>query len=294
MEIGNLQFFKNKDFDISKINDSEYIVNLDDKKYLLELYEGKLDSFVDKNNENSDYLNEINNKFTKIESTGFEDGYTFVIKKHIEDDKLNLSDVEQIQIGNELGKVIRKLHEDSKIDDDSTWAKVYNYKINNIIYNYSMTNYRGKKDYIIFDYIDKNRYLIDSRGLSNVILLDDFRNLLLNRDEYEIIRSNISYLADPYFEFKKINEIDPNNRILYYSMLKSYFNGKIPRLFYRILAIYTIVDILESKLNGDNDVDLTEEFDEILEIYNDFDCIVPVWIQETQERVRELLDESEL
>ena len=108
------------------------------------------------------------------------------------------------------------------------------------------------------------------------------------------VSKNVSYMADSFFEFRKINEADEKNRIFYYSLLKSYFNGKIPRLFYRILAIYTILDILEPKLNGENDVDLTGEFDRILSIYNDFDCIIPVWIKETEGRIRELSDEGKL
>ena len=76
--------------------------------------------------------------------------------------------------------------------------------------------------------------------------------------------------------------------------MKSYFNGKIPRLFYRILAIYSILDILEPKLNESKEVDLTQEFDRILEIYNDFDCIIPVWVKETEGKIKELGDEGKL
>lgn len=294
MEIKDLQFFKDKNIYDCDLQDDKYIVNTDSGKYIVEIYEGDLESFLKYNQQNNYLLYELNDKFTKIEDSGFENGYTFVIKKFIQNLTDQISVEKQIQLGSEIGKILRKLHENSQINDDTTWSKIFNYKINNLIYNYSMTNFRGDKDYIVFDYIENNRYLIESRKLSNIYLFDNLESIYADENNLNFVSKNVSYMADSFFEFRKINEADEKNRIFYYSLLKSYFNGKIPRLFYRILAIYTILDILEPKLNGENDVDLTGEFDRILSIYNDFDCIIPVWIKETEGRIRELSDEGKL
>lgn len=294
MEIKELQFFKDKNIYACELQDDKYIVNTDSGKYIVEIYEGDLESFLKYNQQNNYLLYELNDKFAKIEDSGFENGYTFVIKKFIQNLTDQISVEKQIQLGSEIGKILRKLHENSQINDDTTWSKIFNYKINNLIYNYSMTNFRGDKDYIVFDYIENNRYLIESRKLSNIYLFDNLESIYADENNLNFVSKNVSYMADSFFEFRKINEADEKNRIFYYSLLKSYFNGKIPRLFYRILAIYTILDILESKLNGENDVDLTGEFDRILSIYNDFDCIIPVWIKETEGRIRELSDEGKL
>ncbi|MDD6906068.1 MAG: hypothetical protein PUI98_04440 [Finegoldia magna] len=294
MEIKDLQFFKDKNIYDCDLQDDKYIVNTDSGKYIVEIYEGDLESFLKYNQQNNYLLYELNDKFTKIEDSGFENGYTFVIKKFIQNLTDQISVEKQIQLGSEIGKILRKLHENSQINDDTTWSKIFNYKINNLIYNYSMTNFRGDKDYIVFDYIENNRYLIESRKLSNIYLFDNLESIYADENNLDFVSKNVSYMADSFFEFRKINEADEKNRIFYYSLLKSYFNGKIPRLFYRILAIYTILDILEPKLNGENDVDLTGEFDRILSIYNDFDCIIPVWIKETEGRIRELSDEGKL
>lgn len=294
MEIKELQFFKDKNIYDCDLQDDKYIVNTDSGKYIVEIYEGDLDSFLKYNQQNNYLLYELNDKFAKIEDSGFENGYTFVIKKFIQNLTDQISIEKQIQLGSEIGKILRKLHENSQINDDTTWSKIFNYKINNLIYNYSMTNFRGDKDYIVFDYIENNRYLIESRKLSNIYLFDNLESIYADENNLNFVSKNVSYMADSFFEFRKINEADEKNRIFYYSLLKSYFNGKIPRLFYRILAIYTILDILEPKLNGENDVDLTGEFDRILSIYNDFDCIIPVWIKETEGRIRELSDEGKL
>ncbi|MCI6001444.1 MAG: hypothetical protein MRZ23_08010 [Finegoldia magna] len=294
MEIKDLQFFKDKNIYDCDLQDDKYIVNTDSGKYIVEIYEGDLESFLKYNQQNNYLLYELNDKFTKIEDSGFENGYTFVIKKFIQNLTDQISIEKQIQLGSEIGKILRKLHENSQINDDTTWSKIFNYKINNLIYNYSMTNFRGDKDYIVFDYIENNRYLIESRKLSNIYLFDNLESIYADENNLNFVSKNVSYMADSFFEFRKINEADEKNRIFYYSLLKSYFNGKIPRLFYRILAIYTILDILEPKLNGENDVDLTGEFDRILSIYNDFDCIIPVWIKETEGRIRELSDEGKL
>lgn len=294
MEIKDLQFFKGKNIYDCDLQDDKYIVNTDSGKYIVEIYEGDLESFLKYNKQNNYLLYELNDKFAKIEDSGFENGYTFVIKKFIQNLTDQISVEKQIQLGSEIGKILRKLHENSQINDDTTWSKIFNYKINNLIYNYSMTNFRGDKDYIVFDYIENNRYLIESRKLSNIYLFDNLESIYADENNLNFVSKNVSYMADSFFEFRKINEADEKNRIFYYSLLKSYFNGKIPRLFYRILAIYTILDILEPKLNGENDVDLTGEFDRILSIYNDFDCIIPVWIKETEGRIRELSDEGKL
>ena len=294
MEIKELQFFKDKNIYACELQDDKYIVNTDSGKYIVEIYEGDLESFLKYNQENNYLLYELNDKFAKIEDSGFENGYTFVIKKFIQNLTDQISVEKQIQLGSEIGKILRKLHENSQINDDTTWSKIFNYKINNLIYNYSMTNFRGDNDYIVFDYIENNRYLIESRKLSNIYLFDNLESIYADENNLNFVSKNVSYMADSFFEFRKINEADEKNRIFYYSLLKSYFNGKIPRLFYRILAIYTILDILEPKLNGENDVDLTGEFDRILSIYNDFDCIIPVWIKETEGRIRELSDEGKL
>lgn len=294
MEIKELQFFKDKNIYDCDLQDDKYIVNTDSGKYIVEIYEGDLESFLKYNQQNNYLLYELNDKFAKIEDSGFENGYTFVIKKFIQNLTDQISIEKQIQLGSEIGKILRKLHENSQINDDTTWSKIFNYKINNLIYNYSMTNFRGDKDYIVFDYIENNRYLIESRKLSNIYLFDNLCFINADENNLNFVSKNVSYMADSFFEFRKINEADEKNRIFYYSLLKSYFNGKIPRLFYRILAIYTILDILEPKLNGENDVDLTGEFDRILSIYNDFDCIIPVWIKETEGRIRELSDEGKL
>lgn len=294
MEIKDLQFFKDKNIYDCDLQDDKYIVNTDSGKYIVEIYEGDLESFLKYNQQNNYLLYELNDKFAKIEDSGFENGYTFVIKKFIQNLTDQISVEKQIQLGSEIGKILRKLHENSQINDDTTWSKIFNYKINNLIYNYSMTNFRGDKDYIVFDYIENNRYLIESRKLSNIYLFDNLESIYADENNLNFVSKNVSYMADSFFEFRKINEADEKNRIFYYSLLKSYFNGKIPRLFYRILAIYTILDILEPKLNGENDVDLTGEFDRILSIYNDFDCIIPVWVKETEEKIKELSDESKL
>lgn len=294
MEIKDLQFFNDKNIYDCDLQDDKYIVNTDSGKYIVEIYEGDLESFLKYNQQNNYLLYELNDKFAKIEDSGFENGYTFVIKKFIQNLTDQISVEKQIQLGSEIGKILRKLHENSQINDDTTWSKIFNYKINNLIYNYSMTNFRGDKDYIVFDYIENNRYLIESRKLSNIYLFDNLESIYADENNLNFVSKNVSYMADSFFEFRKINEVDEKNRIFYYSLLKSYFNGKIPRLFYRILAIYTILDILEPKLNGENDVDLTGEFDRILSIYNDFDCIIPVWVKETEEKIKELSDESKL
>ena len=294
MEIKDLQFFNDKNIYDCDLQDDKYIVNTDSGKYIVEIYEGDLESFLKYNQQNNYLLYELNDKFAKIEDSGFENGYTFVIKKFIQNLTDQISVEKQIQLGSEIGKILRKLHENSQINDDTTWSKIFNYKINNLIYNYSMTNFRGDKDYIVFDYIENNRYLIESRKLSNIYLFDNLCSIYADDNNLNFVSKNVSYMADSFFEFRKINEVDEKNRIFYYSLLKSYFNGKIPRLFYRILAIYTILDILEPKLNGENDVDLKGEFDRILSIYNDFDCIIPVWVKETEEKIKELSDESKL
>ena len=83
MEIKDLQFFKDKDICDCDLQDDKYIVNTNSGKYIVEIYEGDLESFLNLNKRNNNLLYELNDKFTKIEDSGFENGHTFVIKKYI-------------------------------------------------------------------------------------------------------------------------------------------------------------------------------------------------------------------
>ena len=208
MEIKDLQFFKDKNIYDCDLQDDKYIVNTDSGKYIVEIYEGDLKSFLKYNQQNNYLLYELNDKFAKIEDSGFENGYTFVIKKFIQNLTDQISIEKQIQLGSEIGKILRKLHENSQINDDTTWSKIFNYKINNLIYNYSMTNFRGDKDYIVFDYIENNRYLIESRKLSNIYLFDNLESIYADENNLNFVSKNVSYMADSFFEFRKINEAE--------------------------------------------------------------------------------------
>ncbi|MDU3124951.1 MAG: hypothetical protein E6703_04005 [Finegoldia magna] len=99
MEIKELQFFKDKNIYACELQDDKYIVNTDSGKYIVEIYEGDLESFLKYNQQNNYLLYELNDKFAKIEDSGFENGYTFVIKKFIQNLTDQISVEKQIQLG---------------------------------------------------------------------------------------------------------------------------------------------------------------------------------------------------
>lgn len=284
MDFKRLEFFKNKD--ISKLDENLTSVILNDDNFLY-----KLSPLDDEKLALKDYRIKENEKLKEIDSNykndifieKFEDT-SYLIEIRPQDYKNFLSDDEIIEVGRRIGDFIRNFHDD-KVYDKALWHKLINNRINLLTYTYNMSPFKSERAYIIFDFLDKNKYILEDRKVTRILNFKSLDNIAIGKDlSFFIDSKNMTSFTDSFYEFRSFNK-DFDKLLLKYSILQGYFKGKIPRLFYRILAIYTIEDIISSKYSIDANADIHEDLDRILDIYDNFESIKPRWIRNLEERL---------
>lgn len=184
------------------------------------------------------------------------------------------------ELGEELGKFLKKYHNEFQSNSD-VWKRDFNHKIVLLLHNYYMSKHNGSKDYIILDYLTDNKYLISDRTPSLLLGIENILNF--NVDE-EGRLSNIDLtngmLADPYFEFKNINFLKDDDLDFVKGLVNGYFENSSTILFFKTIALYTIVEYLYEEFEDYKNVNhqaINEKIDKIIEIYSDFTDIYPNW-----------------
>lgn len=186
------------------------------------------------------------------------------------------------EFGEKLGKFLKKYHSEFQSNSDD-WKRDFNHRIVLLLHNYYMSKHNGSKDYIILDYLTENKYLISDRTPSLLLGIENILNI--NVDE-ECRLSNIDLsngmLADPYFEFKNLNFLKDDDLDFVKGVVNGYFENSSTILFFKTIALYTIVEYLYEEFEDYKNVNhqaINEKIDKILEIYSDFTDIYPNWFK---------------
>lgn len=182
--------------------------------------------------------------------------------------------------GEELGKFLKTYHCEFQNRGDQ-WRKNFDHRIVLLLHNYYMSKHEGPKDYIILDYLNENKYLISDRKPSLLLGLEDVLNINLD-DEGRLsnIDLTVEQMADPYFQFKNLNFLKSSDLDYVNGLIKGYFKDCSTILFFKTMAVYTIVEYLYDEFEGHESINherINEKIDRILEIYNDFSDIYPHW-----------------
>ncbi|MCI5997959.1 MAG: hypothetical protein PT934_05025 [Peptoniphilaceae bacterium] len=289
--IKNIEFVKKNKFDIEAIvENKEYILKNSSEKYVLNLFPygkyGKICKICD-------CLNIFSEDFEGL--LGYADigavneFHCYRIIKFLEDEKENMNEVDSYSLGIKIGKFIFAFHNYFKSADCGRWNKHYNYRINKLLHEYGLGNYRGDIDYIIFDFLDNNkRYLRDRvcttiMGINSIdeIKVDKFGNFQIIED-YKILRS------DSYFEFRNLNLDSYKNEFLLTGIIDGYFNKNVPRTFFKLMALYNIVESLYgnfSKAVNNEDI-LKDKIESINRMYDSFSTVFPVWYLNSKNKLK--------
>lgn len=186
------------------------------------------------------------------------------------------------EFGEKLGKFLKKYHSEFQSNSDD-WKRDFNHRIVLLLHNYYMSKHNGSKDYIILDYLTENKYLISDRTPSLLLGIENILNI--NVDE-EGRLSNIDLsngmLADPYFEFKNLNFFKDDELDFVKGVVNGYFENSSTILFFKTIALYTIVEYLYEEFEDYKNVNhraINEKIDKILKIYSDFTDIYPNWFK---------------
>lgn len=184
------------------------------------------------------------------------------------------------ELGEELGKFLRDFHGEFQNREDE-WKKNFDHRIVLLLHNYYMSKHEGPKDYIILDYLNENKYLISDRKPSLLLGLQDVLNINLD-DEGRLSNVDLTFeqMADPYFQFKNLNFLQREDLDYVNGLIKGYFKDGSTILFFKTMAIYTIVEYLYDEFEDHESINherINEKIDRILEMYDYFTDIYPNW-----------------
>lgn len=210
--------------------------------------------------------------------------YSWIKGKNLEEKICKLTDKEQYQLGVQAGKKLKEIHKLTTIDFNYNFSNEIKEKINIAKEKYNKSKYKIENEEIIWDFINKNLYLLNKR--EKCFLHGDFHigNIILNKkNELSFIDLNWFRYGDPYKEFVKAVYVSRMLSVNFsVGQINGYFNNEVPELFFKILALYTAINIqfsiLWSSELGKKEVEKDlKRIKKVYDDYNGFKIIIPKW-----------------
>lgn len=278
----NIEFIKGKNLEIIQVEDKVFSLVNGDDKYVLNMFPYGKYGKIKKIHECLKILSTEFSGLIIYEDIGIiDERFCYRIIKFIEDKKNELDEKISYETGLEIGNFINRFHKYFQSADCGRWYKHYNYRINRLLHEYGLGSYRGEFDYILFDFLDENRYYLNDRTCTTIMGIYGLDDIVISKDgkfqileEYKILRS------DAYFEFRNMNLDYENSEALLTGIVNGYFNGKVPRAFFKLLGVYTIIENLYGIFSKSNELGseyINEKIMKIITAYNGFSSIYPVW-----------------
>lgn len=190
---------------------------------------------------------------------------------------------EQYSIGYNVGKALRKLHQIPAPANIKDWSQRFNKKIDRKIKNYRACSINIKKADKIIDYINDNRYLLENRTqtfqhgdfhVGNMVVTENNKIGIIDFDRYDY--------GDPWEEFNRIVWCAGTSKHFASGRINGYFDGEVPEIFFKLMALYIGVNILSSVpwavSFGESEVKtMLNQSKSILKWYDDFNSYIPTW-----------------
>ncbi|MDO5017818.1 MAG: hypothetical protein Q4E02_00805 [Lagierella massiliensis] len=185
------------------------------------------------------------------------------------------------ELGIQIGRFLKKYHEEFKSGTKKEWEMDFGHKIVLFFHNYYLCGYSGSKDYILLDYLTENKHLIIDRKPTFLLDMENVFDVYVdNENRLSNINPSVKNIADPYYQFKGLNLLDAEDKEYAKGLIKGYFEDKSPILFFKTIAIYTIVEYLFEDLKYFNKLScevFNEKIEYLLEKYGNFSDIYPDW-----------------
>lgn len=278
----NIEFVKEKNLEIIKIDQKTFLLKNSSEKYILNLFPygkyGKIkkifECLMDLSKEFKDlivydYIGEINDKFC------------YRIIKDIDDKKEIFDSEKSYIIGFEIGRFINRFHKYFQSADCGRWYKHYNYRINRLLHEYGLGKYRGEYDYILFDFLEDNKYCLKDRTCTTIMGINTVSDIVISENgKFQILEDYKILRSDPFFEFRNMNINYKNNEALLTGIINGYFNNEVPRIFFKLLAVYTIIENLYGIFSLSDELGfeyINNKIVQISDAYDGFSSIYPVW-----------------
>lgn len=215
-----------------------------------------------------------------------------------------LSDTMQYVYGLEAGRILHKIHsipvpgkvsgsageEGQGADGDSPgsgewedWETRFNRKTDRKIKGYRECplQYEGGEHFI--RYIEENRHLL--KGRPQVYQHGDYHigNMMLDRaGQLYVIDFDRFDHGDPWEEFNRIVWCAQVSPLFATGMVNGYFDGQVPEIFWRLLALYIASNTLSSLYwaipFGQGEIEtMRNQAAEVLSWYDDMRRVIPSW-----------------
>lgn len=197
----------------------------------------------------------------------------------------SLSEKEQYDLGYESGKILRKIHQVGSPSNQLSWSEHYHQKIDKKIESYRNCGLTFSNSERLIDYIQQQRNLINGRPQSFHHGDYHLGNMLMTPDRHVgIIDFNRLDFGDPWEEFNRITWSASKSSCFASGQINGYFNNKVPKIFFELMALYIGVNQLGSIPwaipYGDKQLKvLLDQTKEVLEWYDNFNLSIPKWYQ---------------
>lgn len=172
---------------------------------------------------------------------------TWISGENAEDIICNFTDTEQYNYGLDAGRILKKIHSIPAPDDQEDWAIRFNRKIDRKLKMYSECPLKYENSDAFLEYINKNRCLLKYRP--QVYQHGDYHigNMMIDKDgKLNIIDFNRNDFGDPWEEFNRIVWCAQVSPLFASGMVNGYFDGDVPILFWKLVALYISSNTLSS------------------------------------------------
>lgn len=275
---------------ISKINSGassveKYKVYKDGKYYLLRLFDARFmkSRYTAISNIETLYINGIN--VPKVYEKGvLNDKKGFVLLDWIDGvslDEILVNRELETQYGGLVAKELVKMHNiktNDKVMLYDNYIKSFRKKINKIV-DLKIDNFPLA---LFENYVSKYSELL-KKIPGNSIIHGDFHpgNIIINNSKIVFIDLDVCKVSNPWEDLSS-NACNMNFPNFYSGVMLNYFDGNIPKDFWRVYYLYGSLYILDYILyvlrtNGKILEDGIEKMNTFLDFTDDFHCEIPKW-----------------
>ena len=209
--------------------------------------------------------------------------HEWIAGKDARDTILTYSRKQQYTYGIEAGGILRKIHSIPVTEVLEDWEVFFNRKIDDKISKYKECPVQYVNGQIFIEFLNANRYLLKNRP--QVFQHGDYHigNFMIGEDrEIYVIDFDRFDFGDPWEEFNRIVWSAQVSTSFACGMIDGYFDNKVPDLFWKLLAIYILSNLVGALPwavpYGDKEIStMQNQAKEILAWYDDMNRVVPSW-----------------
>ena len=219
---------------------------------------------------------------------GVENGEPYLLTEWIEGDAAdtvipNLPKEKAYEYGRQAGEYLRLIHTVPAPINCEPWGERFSRQLDNRLDQYTSCKYKYDHGSMFFAYCEANRELFADRP--QCMHHGDYHvgNMMIDRGGVlRIIDFNRFDHGDPFKEFNRIAWSAQCSGEFATGLVDSYFGGKVPEEFWRLLLLYLSSNILGSlpwaiPYGEDEIKTMRDQAHDILEWYEYFHGIVPAW-----------------